>query len=111
MSAGARPAVRATVDHPLESRRGARTAVRPSHARFPPQRSSSVRPTPMPDVSHPGYTSVAATAFPFHRAPRTEDGRPVPAGLLAHGSNAPPNLPQAPHLMLGHQWALLGELA
>ncbi|CAN1721052.1 protein of unknown function [Hyphomicrobium sp. 1Nfss2.1] len=27
------------------------------------------------DVAPKGFTSVAATGFPFHRAPRTEDGR------------------------------------
>src|SRR5690606_36644 len=48
---------------------------------------------PIPDVPPPGYTSVAATADPLRRAPRTPDGRPVPAGLLARGSDASSSLP------------------
>ncbi len=51
------------------------------------------RTTPIPDVPPQGYTSVAATADPLRRAPRTPDGRPVPAGLLARGSDASSSLP------------------
>lgn len=50
----------------------------------------------MPDVTPHELHISRRYGYPFHRAPRTEDGRPVPAGLLARSSDAPFSLPDTP---------------
>jgi len=60
------------------------------------------------DCSQPDYSRRYGS--PFSRTPRTEDGRPVPAGLLARGSSASFR-PSRGRLRRRRQWHFGARLA